>query len=300
MLCRWLDDEVLMEVISPVAAWLYCVLTMTSARAESDGWLSRRQAQRSALTEDGSDLKELLTHGLLVPVETHEDHATPGYLLTRYASEQRLSDRIEAERQKSTERQAKHRARQKSATTGGDAVSNAATHSVSHGSSNGVTNAVSHVPSAVQDSAVEDRDWSVPGNPVPSTSSGAHPGSTEAMTEEGDPWRSSPAAPDHGNSPSHSGRAVIFAGLLDEPEDPLAETGGSGWWERPLTDEQCLTLIGAGMHPERVVSKMRMLAVAKRWREIDWVRVVGSQKIDKDTALQRGEKIRLKVALGRG
>ena len=58
MLCRWLDDEVLMEVISPTAAWLYCVLTMTSARAESDGWLSRRQAQRAVSTEDGSDLEE--------------------------------------------------------------------------------------------------------------------------------------------------------------------------------------------------------------------------------------------------
>lgn len=308
MLCRWLDDEVLMEVISPTAAWLYCVLTMTSARAESDGWLSRRQAQRAVSTEDGSDLEELLTHGLLQPIEADEEHVTPGYLLTRYASEQRLSDRIEAERQKSAQRQAKHRASRKSAKGERDDVSSAVTrggtNGVSHGRSNGVTNGVSHAPSsvqcsAVQDSAVEDRDCAVPGNHDPSTSSGGHPGLTEAVTEHGDPWRSPPAAPDHDNSPSHSGRAVIFAGLADEPEDALTETGGSGWWERPLTDEQCFVLIGAGMHPERVVTKMRALAVTKRWREIDWARVVGSQKIDKDTALQRGEKTRLTVALGR-
>lgn len=169
-----------MEVISPTAAWLYCVLTMTSARAESDGWLSRRQAQRAVSTEDGSDLEELLTHGLLQPVEADEEHATPGYLLTRYASEQRLSDQIEAERQKSAQRQAKHRASRKSVKGEGDGVGNAITHGgtngVSHGRSNGVTNGVSHAPSlvqsspvqdsAVQDSAVEDRDWAVPGNPA--------------------------------------------------------------------------------------------------------------------------------------
>jgi hypothetical protein len=51
------------------------------------------------------------------------------------------------------------------------------------------------------------------------------------------------------------------------------------------------------MHPQRVVAKIRDLATSKRWREIDWGRVVGTQKIDKDTALQRGEKTRLKEAL---
>lgn len=302
MLCRWLDDELLMEVLSPTAAWLYCVLTMTSARAESDGWLSRRQAQRSVLTEDASDLAQLLDHGLLMPVEADDRHPTPGYVLVRFASEQRLSDQIEAERQKNAERQAAYRARRKKAGAAGDGVSNAVTHRVSNASGHTVTDGVSHAPSAVQtsavqDSAVENRDWIVPDVNPPAGLPGGPGGSTEAENSQSDPWLSHLDAPDPGHSPSDSGRALIFAALGDEPEDSLPESGGSGWWEQPLTDAQCRTLIGAGMHPERVVSKIRDLATAKRWREIDWGRVVGTQKIDKDTALRRGEKTRLKEAL---
>lgn len=301
MLCRWLDDELLMEVLSPTAAWLYCVLTMTSARAESDGWLSRRQAQRSVLTEDASDLAELLDHGLLMPVEADDRHPTPGYVLVRFASEQRLSDQIEAEREKNAKRQANYRARRKKTSPAGDAVSNAVTHGVSNAGGHAVTNGVSHAPSAVQsstvqDSAVEDRDWPVPGVSPPAEPPGGPGGSTEAETES-DPWLSDMDVPDPGHSPSDSGRAAIFAGLGGEPEDALPESGGSGWWEQPLTDAQCRALLGAGMHPQRVVSKIRGLAATKRWREIDWNRVVGTQKIDKDTALQRGEKTRLKEAL---
>lgn len=305
MLCRWLDDELLMEVLSPTAAWLYCVLTMTSARAESDGWLSRRQAQRSVLTEDASDLAELVDHGLLMPVEADDRHPTPGYVLVRFASEQRLSDQIDAERQKNAERQATYRARRKKAGAAGDGVSNAVTHRVSNASGHAMTTGVSHAPSAVQtsavqDSAVEDRHWIVPDVNPPAGPPGGPGGSTEAENSQSDPWLSHLDAPDPGHSPSDSGRALIFAALGDEPEDSLPERGGSGWWEQPLTDAQCGTLIGAGMHPERVVSKIRDLATSKRWREIDWGRVVGTQKIDKDTALRRGEKTRLKEALDAG
>lgn len=302
MLCRWLDDELLMEVLSPTAAWLYCVLTMTSARAESDGWLSRRQTQRSVLTDDASDLVELVDHGLLMPVEADDLHPTPGYVLVRFASEQRLSDQIEAERQKNAERQATYRARRKKAGAAGDGVSNAVTHRVSNASGHAMTTGVSHAPSAVQtsavqDSAVEDRHWIVPDVNPPAGPPGGPGGSTEAENSRSDPWLSRLDAPEPGHSPSDSGRALIFAALGDEPEDSLPESGGSGWWEQPLTDVQCRTLIGAGMHPQRVVAKIRDLATSKRWREIDWDRVVGTQKIDKDTALQRGEKTRLKEAL---
>ena len=291
-----------MEVLTPTAAWLYCVLTMTSARAESDGWLSRRQAQRSVLTEDASDLAELVDHGLLMPVEPDDLHATPGYVLVRYASEQRLSDQIDAERQKSAQRQANYRARRKKAGAAGDGESNAVTHRVSNAGSHAVTHRVSHAPSAVQtsavqDSAVEDKDCTVPDVNPPVAPPGGPGGSTEAENNEGDPWLSHLDAPGPGHSPSDSGRALIFASLGDEPEDSLPESGGSGWWEQPLTDAQCRTLVGAGMHPERVVAKIRGLATSKRWREIDWSRVVGTQKIDKDTALQRGEKARLNEAL---
>lgn len=301
MLCRWLDDELLMEVLSPTAAWLYCVLTMTSARAESDGWLSRRQTQRSVLTDDASDLVELVDHGLLMPVEADDRHPTPGYVLVRFASEQRLSDQIEAERQKNAQRQANYRARRKKASVADDGVSNAVTHR-GNGSGHTVTDGVSHAPSAVQtsavqDSAVENREWIVPDVNPPAGLPGGPGGSTEAENRQSDPWLSHLDAPDPGHSPSDSGRALIFAALGDEPEDSLPESGGSGWWEQPLTDAQCRTLIGAGMHPERVVSKIRDLATSKRWREIDWGRVVGTQKIDKDTALRRGEKTRLKEAL---
>lgn len=302
MLCRWLDDELLMEVLSPTAAWLYCVLTMTSARAESDGWLSRRQTQRSVLTDDASDLVELVDHGLLMPVEADDLHPTPGYVLVRFASEQRLSDQIDAERQKNAERQAAYRARRKKAGAAGDGVSNAVTHRVSNASGHAMTTGVSHAPSAVQtsavqDSAVEDRHWIVPDVNPPAGPPGGPGGSTEAENSRSDPWLSRLDAPEPGHSPSDSGRALIFAALGDEPEDSLPESGGSGWWEQPLTDVQCRTLIGAGMHPQRVVAKIRDLATSKRWREIDWGRVVGTQKIDKDTALQRGEKTRLKEAL---
>lgn len=302
MLCRWLDDELLMEVLSPTAAWLYCVLTMTSARAESDGWLSRRQTQRSVLTDDASDLVELVDHGLLMPVEADDLHPTPGYVLVRFASEQRLSDQIDAERQKNAERQAAYRARRKKAGAAGDGVSNAVTHRVSNASGHAMTTGVSHAPSAVQtsavqDSAVEDRHWIVPDVNPPAGPPGGPGGSTEAENSQSDPWLSRLDAPEPGHSPSDSGRALIFAALGDEPEDSLPESGGSGWWEQPLTDVQCRTLIGAGMHPQRVVAKIRDLATSKRWREIDWDRVVGTQKIDKDTALQRGEKTRLKEAL---
>lgn len=302
MLCRWLDDELLMEVLSPTAAWLYCVLTMTSARAESDGWLSRRQTQRSVLTDDASDLVELVDHGLLMPVEADDLHPTPGYVLVRFASEQRLSDQIDAERQKNAERQAAYRARRKKAGAAGDGVSNAVTHRVSNASGHAMTTGVSHAPSAVQtsavqDSAVEDRHWIVPDVNPPAGPPGGPGGSTEAENSRSDPWLSRLDAPEPGHSPSDSGRALIFAALGDEPEDSLPESGGSGWWEQPLTDVQCRTLIGAGMHPQRVVAKIRDLATSKRWREIDWDRVVGTQKIDKDTALQRGEKTRLKEAL---
>ena len=112
MLCRWLDDELLMEVLSPTAAWLYCVLTMTSARAESDGWLSRRQTQRSVLTDDASDLVELVDHGLLMPVEADDLH--PRRATSSFASPaSELSDQIDAERQKNAERQATYRARRR-------------------------------------------------------------------------------------------------------------------------------------------------------------------------------------------
>lgn len=84
-------------------------------RAESDGWLSRRQTQRSVLTDDASDLVELVDDGLLMPVEADDLHPTPGYVLVRFASEQRLSDQIDAERQKNAERQATYRARRKKA-----------------------------------------------------------------------------------------------------------------------------------------------------------------------------------------
>src|SRR5690625_839344 len=86
------------------------------------GWLSCRQAQRSVLTEDASDLTELLDHGLLMPVEADDRHPTPGYVLVRFASEQRLSDQIEAERQKNAQRQATYRARRKKASVAGGGV----------------------------------------------------------------------------------------------------------------------------------------------------------------------------------
>lgn len=227
MLCRWLDDELLMEVLSPTAAWLYCVLTMTSARAESDGWLSRRQTQRSVLTDDASDLVELVDHGLLMPVEADDLHPTPGYVLVRFASEQRLSDQIDAERQKNAERQATYRARRKKAGAAGDGVSNAVTHRVSNASGHAMTTGVSHAPSAVQtsavqDSAVEDRHWIVPDVNPPAGPPGGPGGSTEAENSQSDPWLSRLDAPEPGHSPSDSGRALIFAALGDEPEDSQA------------------------------------------------------------------------------
>lgn len=144
---------------------------------------------------------------------------------------------------------------------------------------------------------MEARHWIVPDVNPPAGPPGGPGGSTEAENSQSDPWLSHLDAPEPGHSPSDSGRALIFAALGDEPEDSLPESGGSGWWEQPLTDVQCRTLIGAGMHPQRVVAEIRNLATSKRWREIDWGRVVGTQKIDKDTALARGEKTRLKEAL---
>ena len=87
--------------------------------------------------------------------------------------------------------------------------------------------------SAVQDSAVENRNWIVPDVHPPAGPPGGPGGSTEAENSQSDPCLSHLDVPDPGHSPSNSGRALIFAALGDEPENSLFESSGSGWWEQP-------------------------------------------------------------------
>lgn len=107
----WLEDDVMWEVLSGEAVRLMLAMTIESASALSDGWLSQRRTRHLARDNDDA-IQELIEHEYLQPQAQQNRNATiPGYVLKSFAAEQKSREEREKEKAQVRARQQRSRAR---------------------------------------------------------------------------------------------------------------------------------------------------------------------------------------------
>ena len=116
----WENDPTLREDISGDAFRAYCMATLWSGKAHTDGWIETRQAHGNTPSSDqpAEELWRQLVDAELVRVETRQvrNREVEGYLLVDFSTEQRSSRDWQREKENNRDRQARFRARRREST----------------------------------------------------------------------------------------------------------------------------------------------------------------------------------------